>query len=856
MPDEQMTREREVSPNLPNSGQILGSVLRSMGLSEPRLRDKTAQRYFSGRLDDLVKDSSRMEIFEAISKALSDMGIGLPTRTPNKYTTPSTVARVLEVYAVNWDRLRAILLPRMSRVYPSHLALVWNAYVRLSVVDLSLRVAAQLHLAGASPDLLDLLDWARISRPGIYLNELRSKAGLTLLSFSEVLKMSDTAVQAWLYSGARPTDENIVQIGDVLAPEGGIEERKRIVRELRQLYWICDLASTLGQYIGTESAREALGHLRRYASTLHSLLKDGSIIERDTEALSDLVTWGANSSFAEPLLSSLARHESDAEWREDILSASSDWIHRVLAVNLEVDLGEKNALIESTGGRILESWDVRNPKAYEHYQQSMRLQMEGRWDEAVAEVIKAAELDPLDPANHFTLGSAKGGIGVETGDEILIREGLNSCWLSVALDPKWSLPWIEIGKLLLGMGRATDAVEHLKAIPPDCVPLDHHYYTALGMALWVTGAFSESLTAYEVSLEQNPDDPRVAALASSAAGVVGDRRKSNRYSRKARHLGMPERVERLTSLAKSISAELWPKGFPENNAQSIAAYDQEIRRNPNNARAYFERAKAHFLEREDDKAISDLDAAIRLDPLNAGLHLCRGTVYGYAERHDLLIRDMSESIRLRPGEAIAYYYRGLSHGERDELDLAIIDLDEAIRLDPGHVDSYRARGDVHRYRDDPDLAIGDYDAALRLDPEHAASYRGRGAAYRMKGELDRAIKDYNSALQRNPVDHYAFRFRGDAQLVRAEYSQAISDFDESLRLKCRDEVAFRRRGDAHALRGEFDLALADYDAAVECGPESALATYGRGIMREAVGDAEGAKEDLRRAEELGYDEST
>ena len=83
-------------------------------------------------------------------------------------------------------------------------------------------------------------------------------------------------------------------------------------------------------------------------------------------------------------------------------------------------------------------------------------------------------------------------------------------------------------------------------------------------------------------------------------------------------------MEHLTSLAKSISAELWPKGFPENNAQKIASYGQEIRRNPNNVRAFFGRAMAHFLEGEDDKAISDLDAAIRLDPLNPGLHLSRG----------------------------------------------------------------------------------------------------------------------------------------------------------------------------------------------------------------------------------------
>ena len=41
--------------------------------------------------------------------------------------------------------------------------------------------------------------------------------------------------------------------------------------------------------------------------------------------------------------------------------------------------------------------------------------MQGRIPEALAEVAKAVDLDPLDPVNHFTLGSGLGGIGGMTG---------------------------------------------------------------------------------------------------------------------------------------------------------------------------------------------------------------------------------------------------------------------------------------------------------------------------------------------------------------------------------------------------------------------------------------------------------
>ena len=64
--------------------------------------------------------------------------------------------------------------------------------------------------------------------------------------------------------------------------------------------------------------------------------------------------------------------------KDDLMAAGSDWVSRVLGVNLQVHRAEVDALIRETDGRILENWDVRNPRAYEHYQRSMELQMQGR----------------------------------------------------------------------------------------------------------------------------------------------------------------------------------------------------------------------------------------------------------------------------------------------------------------------------------------------------------------------------------------------------------------------------------------------------------------------------------------------
>ena len=143
--------ETEVSPQLPTSGQILGVLAKSMGLNDPRLRSKNAQRYFSGRIETMVKESSRSEILDAISDSLAELGFEVRPQT-GEATSASVLPSILDWHAVHWDRMRTFLLPRMDRVYPSHLAAVWQAYLRLAIIDLALRVAAHLHVTESASD--------------------------------------------------------------------------------------------------------------------------------------------------------------------------------------------------------------------------------------------------------------------------------------------------------------------------------------------------------------------------------------------------------------------------------------------------------------------------------------------------------------------------------------------------------------------------------------------------------------------------------------------------------------------------------------------------------------------------------
>ena len=141
----------------------MGSTLRTLGVTHPNLGDKTAQRYFSGRLNNRVRESSRERIITSISETLAaSIFVIAPDEEAQEFSDSSWLAAVLNWHAATWDRFRAFLQPRVMRVYPDHLALVWRAYFRLAAIDLALRAAAHIHIAGASADALQFLLWVSV----------------------------------------------------------------------------------------------------------------------------------------------------------------------------------------------------------------------------------------------------------------------------------------------------------------------------------------------------------------------------------------------------------------------------------------------------------------------------------------------------------------------------------------------------------------------------------------------------------------------------------------------------------------------------------------------------------------------
>ena len=535
--------EPEIMPDVPTSGQLLGAIAKTLGVKfDDNLSRKTATRYFSGRQDRLVRDDNKEEIIAAIAKGIREMGLFPGKDAADDAGLLRSITEALLHHAAEWDGFRSFLLPRVSFVEPAHLPAVWGAYARLATIDLALRTAAYWHFTNPPPSEPMEFDWTLLTEPGKYLNQKRTDAGITLEKLAEATGVSRNAVDAWMYQNVRPSNSNIEKIAETIAYQSDSPTPNDVTARLKIFYWFSDIANLLGKHLGADQLPEIIQKLQDYSILTYLFIKSLPDKMADRELLADLLWLGSESAFAKSFLPLLSDREPDAEWREDLKWAGINRGYRVLLVNRQVHNKEIDALNQARDGALFQEWGISNPQAHEHYMRGLELQNQGKIWESMAEVDKAIQLDPLDWANHITQGSGKGYMGVILGNETMIKDALAECWLAANLAPTEVLPWAEIGWILTQTGRHQEAVEHLKSISDQRHPMHVRYYRALGVAQRGLGHFQDALKSLEQAFHIDREDTDVVTSILITVSLLGNKNKFRRYSKIARHLGIPDEM--------------------------------------------------------------------------------------------------------------------------------------------------------------------------------------------------------------------------------------------------------------------------------------------------------------------------
>lgn len=210
-------------------------------------------------------------------------------------------------------------------------------------------------------------------------------------------------------------------------------------------------------------------------------------------------------------------------------------------------------------------------------------------------------------------------------------------------------------------------------------------------------------------------------------------------------------------------------------AQAVEKFTKAIRKRPDYARAYVNRANAYYNLKEYEASLADYNQAIVLNPNEVKAYVNRGNV-----------RIILAELRSDPDKL----YK-----------LAIQDFNHAIKLDDREIEAYIRRGIVRmqiaRYSGESQVdyqkAIADFNEALKRGPSRAEAYFQRGmvryhiAQYssEFEAEYRRALQDFDRAVKINSQFARAYLKRG---IVRYELSQYGGEESRKHSLKAIDDL--------------------------------------------------------------------
>ena len=218
-----------------------------------------------------------------------------------------------------------------------------------------------------------------------------------------------------------------------------------------------------------------------------------------------------------------------------------------------------------------------------------------------------------------------------------------------------------------------------------------------------------------------------------------------------------------------------------------------------------------------NEVLAAYDEAIRLDPNDALAYNNRGLTYHALSRYTEALADYDAAIRRDPNLAKAYSNRGITYHALGRHAEALADSDAALRLDPNHAEAYANRGNTYYALGGHAEALADYDAALRINPNFVQVYSNRGVTCDALGRHAEALADHDAAIRRDPNLAKAYYNRGRTYGALGRHPEALADFDTALRIDPNYATAYANKGILHYNRAAWDEALQAFEAAARLG---------------------------------------
>lgn len=241
-------------------------------------------------------------------------------------------------------------------------------------------------------------------------------------------------------------------------------------------------------------------------------------------------------------------------------------------------------------------------------------------------------------------------------------------------------------------------------------------------ALGLAGAFTNCATTTE---KDRPAGGASVSIANAGAIAAAPRTDSAGAARSApdARAGVLATEAGGAPSARDASAERTKEKKMTNAEyhQMLATADDALKRNPKDAAALLQRAKAKSYLHDYTAAQLDYSAALRYQRNNPDAYYNRGVNHLMLKQYHSAAADFAGALKYRPDDKESFFGRGVAKMQMYQYKPAVADFTRAIQLDSAYADAWEYRGISYASFDRLKEARRDLERAVRLNPNAVKS---------------------------------------------------------------------------------------------------------------------------------------
>jgi tetratricopeptide (TPR) repeat protein len=308
------------------------------------------------------------------------------------------------------------------------------------------------------------------------------------------------------------------------------------------------------------------------------------------------------------------------------------------------------------------------------------------------------------------------------------------------------------------------------------------------------------------------------------------------------------------AIAAVVFASLPFAAISQTTSASVEAMLERYRSEPGNALLCEQIGVAYTRINDFNKAADFFRKAVELDPGRTSAQKNLATILWFLGRKDESATIFRSLERRIPKDPVPHLYLGLSAYDQKNMEAAAAHFQEAGALAsenpetfPIVIESYISAG-----RSEPAVQL--LERRIDAGNSDAQTYRWLGDAYNAAVQPDKAFRAYSEAVTRQPEAEDNYLALAAFSIEHANPSFAREILSRGLQHAPNSAKLLLEFGLAWALQGDFNKARQSFADANSAGPEWSLPLLALGVTDLQTGDATGAADCFRKAENIAPDD--